>query len=127
MAHQEKSLPALPSRRDGSIRPLAKAYSQETYTQLLEQENQQLRLLNQELQALRAKEDLAVETERRVKLQERARYEEEIRRRDKFIEEISNTVLDVLEEIRRYKDANREMPDTEEISVYSQFEFDSPI
>lgn len=103
------------------------AYSQETYIQLLEQENQQLRLLNKELQALKAKDARASETERQTISQERARYEEEINRRDKFIEEISNTVLDVLDEIKRYKDATKEEPGMENITVYSKFEFDSPI
>ncbi|KAB5536144.1 hypothetical protein GE09DRAFT_1282664 [Coniochaeta sp. 2T2.1] len=77
--------------------------------------------------ALKAKDARASETERQTISQERARYEEEINRRDKFIEEISNTVLDVLDEIKRYKDATKEEPGMENITVYSKFEFDSPI
>lgn len=120
MAHhaQGKALPALPSRRDG--------YSQETYAELLEQENQQLRLLNKEIQALNAKDDRALESERQALSQERARHQEEIRRRDKLIESIANTVLDVLDELGRYKDAIKE-PEAENIKVYSKFEFESPI
>lgn len=102
-----------------------KIYSAETYAQLLEQENEQLRLRNQQLQLRLQCLETKIDTDReqtKARKEQTSRYSEEIKKRDKIVGEIAETIL---QEFQRYKQALQRTED-EEIKVYSTFE-DSPI
>ncbi len=120
---RDKDLPALPCQPASPLRPVAKKFSENTYTQLLEAENEQLRLQNRELQrqlmALEGRHNMKTEHERM--LDERmVRYVKDIKHQDALIQEISN----IIDEFQRHKDVSKEAS-AEEITVYSCFESDS--
>jgi len=100
-------------------------FSREKYTTLLQNQNRQLQLrikeLQMELSALETK--YTIEVERKRNSDEKAlMYDEELRRRDRMIEEIAKTIADGF---RHYKDVTTQ----ENIPVVYKFSLDpdSPI
>ncbi|KAJ0123524.1 hypothetical protein J7T55_011989 [Diaporthe amygdali] len=124
-ASAAKVLPPTPSAL--SPRKTLSVYSPETYAQLLEQENQQLRLKNKqlqlELQSLETK--IGAETAYKREGEELAdKYSDALKQRDKLVGEIAETIIN---EFQRYKRAVQQRSDNdEEIKVYSRFD-ESPI
>jgi hypothetical protein len=95
----------------------------DAYTRLLEQENEQLRLLNQSLlqQVKKLENALGEETQEKKPLQEKMeRYGEELKRRDNLVAEMAEIIISAFQ---RYKTT---VSDPERESVYSHFEEDSP-
>lgn len=97
-------------------------YSSETYAQLLEQENEQLRLKNKQLQleldCLKSKID--IQDEQKKATQDRAsQYTDALRRRDKIVAEMAETIMN---EFQRYKHTVQSGKEGEEIKVYSRFD-----
>ncbi|KAL1850473.1 hypothetical protein Daus18300_012887 [Diaporthe australafricana] len=120
-----KVLPPTPSA-PGSQKTLS-VYSPETYAQLLEQENQQLRLRNRQLQFELQSLETKVGAERAYKRESREqadKYSNELKHRDKLVGEIAETIVN---EFQRYKRVvERKIEKGEEIKVYSRFD-ESPI
>ena len=121
----DKDLPTVPHELLWSSRPRAKQFSENTYIELLEGENEQLRLQNKELQRqiaiLEGKNNIEVELKR--KSEERViRCDDAIRRRDKVIEEIAKAIAS---EFQRYKDLTNEIT-SDDVIVYSHFKSGSP-
>ncbi|KAK4108373.1 hypothetical protein N656DRAFT_801765 [Canariomyces notabilis] len=95
----------------------------DAYTRLLEQENEQLRLLNQSLlqQVKKFENALREEMQEKKPLQERMeRYSEELKRRDNLVAEMAELIISAFQ---RYKTT---VSDPERESVYSHFEEESP-
>ncbi|KUI65137.1 hypothetical protein VM1G_00662 [Cytospora mali] len=121
-----KMLPPVPSIRDFVTCDLTKVHNPETYAQLLEQENEQLRLRYQQLQLqLQNLEDTLNAQKERERLMKGQvdRYSKELKRRDKIIGEIAETIIS---EFQRYTQALEHNELGEEIHVYSSFD-ESPI
>ncbi|KAK9444622.1 hypothetical protein VB005_01685 [Metarhizium brunneum] len=100
---RHKTLPPEPTRQQDPEQ--LGSFSPETYIQLLEDENEQLRLRNQELikqmRALEAK--LAAEIQTKASLSENLKETKgEIRRRD---ETIANIAGRIVQEFQRYADS----------------------
>jgi len=117
-----KVLPSLPSSRSP---PRPKIFSEDTYTKLLEEENEQLRLLTKELQkdlrALESKYNIEMECKRKS-VEKAIRYDEEIKCRDRLVADIACTIVN---KFQNYKDTFKGTE--EDITVYSNFESASPI
>ncbi|KAK8070347.1 hypothetical protein PG994_006963 [Apiospora phragmitis] len=131
LRHQ-KALPPTPGM--AAVEPSAdatdsdKTYSPDTYINLLEEENEQLRLRNQELvRQLRSLQGrLADETESRKDVSEKAgEYKAGLEKRDVLVGDIANAII---REFQRYKDVISARPE-EQIRVYyrSSFDHGSPL
>lgn len=95
----------------------------QAYTRLLEQENEQLRLMNQSLlqQVKRLESALQEQAQEKKPLAEKMeRYSDELKRRDNLVAEIAETIISAFQ---RYRTT---VSDPERESVYSHFEEDSP-
>lgn len=112
----DKALPRPPW--DLGPRPSAKTFSDDTYRDILEQENEQLRHLTRELQT-QLKELQSREADRRWSDERALQLREEIRRRDSLIAEITKTIID---QFQKYKDCTED--NSEEITIYSCFDTD---
>lgn len=104
------------------------AYSSETYASLLEQENEQLRLRNQQLQlhlsCLESKVNV-YQTQNDARKEQADGFSIALKRRDELVGEIAETIIS---EFQRYKQATEEKGKfSEEITIYSGFDEDSPI
>ncbi|KAI1122191.1 hypothetical protein F5Y10DRAFT_271327 [Nemania abortiva] len=128
-AADQKNLPPLPNQDGRSSIKAEKAFSVETYIQLLEDENEQLRLRNQELsQEVKA---LATQIQvekgnRRLLMEDIQKHDRELEQRDNIVSGMANVIL---HEFQRYKEiletAKREK---EEITIgYGYFESASSI
>jgi len=117
----EKELPAT---------PLAGARTQlgvggrptDTYTRLLEHENEQLRVLNQSLlqQVKNLERSIREQSQTKTALQDKTeRYSEELKRRDCVVAEIAETIISSFQQYKAM------VSDPERESVYSEFEEDS--
>lgn len=113
----DKALPQPPW--DLGPRPSAKTFSDSTYRDILEQENEQLRLLTRELQT-QAEELQTREGDRRRSDEKATQLHEEIQRRDLLIADIAKVIIDKFQE---YKDCTEDR--VEEITVYSCFDTDN--
>ncbi|KAK8000485.1 hypothetical protein PG990_009299 [Apiospora arundinis] len=131
-SRHEKALPPTPSmpaaEQAADVKDSDKTYSPETYISLLEEENEQLRLRNQELvRQLRSLQyRLADETEIRKDVSEKAgQYKAGLEKRDVLVGDIANAII---HEFQRYKDAVSARSE-EQIRVYyrSNFDHDSPV
>ncbi|KAI3339689.1 hypothetical protein F4824DRAFT_497817 [Ustulina deusta] len=128
-AADQKTLPPLPNRDDrGSIKA-EKAFSVETYIQLLEDENEQLRLRNQELsQEVKALvTQIQVEKGNRKLLMENIQnHDQELEQRDNIVSGMANVIV---QEFQRYKEIlESAKKEKEEITIgYSYFESASSI
>jgi hypothetical protein len=117
----EKQLPPTPRagvRRKRGVNDR----SADTYTLLLEHENEQLRILNQDLlqQVKRLECSLREQSEDKTDLQGKIdRYGEELQRRDNMVAEIAETIIS---SFQQYKTT---VSDPERVSTYSHFEEDS--
>lgn len=104
-------------------------YSLETYTHLIEQENEQLRRKNQQLQlrvrCLESKIN-TLDTNKRAHEEQAVGYSDALRYRDELVGEIAETIIG---EFQRYKKTIQgQGRGSEEIKVYnSGFENTSPI
>jgi hypothetical protein len=119
-----KDLPGLPSAQRPSR---GMVFSQNTYTKLLEQEVEQIRLVNDELRllcdgleremnALQAKYNIEMDRRRRSE-EEAFQYKKKIQYRDKIVSDIASTMVN---QFHRYKDV--EGTEKEMIKVYSSFD-----
>ncbi|KAK8038586.1 hypothetical protein PG993_006997 [Apiospora rasikravindrae] len=128
----EKALPLTPgmpaAEQAADATASDKTYSPDTYISLLEEENEQLRLRNQELvhQLRSLQYRLADETETRKDVSEKAgQYKAGLEKRDALVGDIANAII---REFERYKDVISGRPE-EQIRVYyrSSFDHDSPV
>lgn len=131
-SRHEKALPLTPgmpaAEQAADATDSDKTYSPDTYISLLEEENEQLRLRNQELvRQLRYLQDrLADETETRKDASEKAgQYKAGLEKRDALVGDIANAII---REFERYKDVISARPE-EQIRVYyrSSFDHDSAV
>jgi hypothetical protein len=122
----EKKLPPTPFARRAESPRAAKTFSQETYAQLLEEENEQLRLRNQELQRMVKTLERRIgmgEEDKRLSTKEIERHGEALKRRDEMVAQIADSIIS---EFQHYKDVVAAEASTEEITVsYSTFDHDS--
>ena len=121
MQHQaEKELPPTPLA--GLRTPRGAGRPTDTYTRLLEHENEQLRVLNQSLlqQVKNLERAIREQSQNKTALQDRTeRYSEELKRRDCVVAEIAETIISSFQQYKAM------VSDPERESVYSQFEEDS--
>ena len=119
-SHGTKELPPTPLIPSTKRHlPNINEYSPETYANLLEQENEQLRLRNQKLldQVKRLDENLAVQRQYGMSLLEKIeRYKAELGQRDNTIAEMAESIINVFQQYKT------RISDPEQESMYSQFD-----
>lgn len=119
---KDKELPPLPLGRRAANKQKAKMYSSETYAQLLEQENKQLRMHNNQLQGQvrNLEKSIAAESKhKRASLEQISGLEKELQRRDKAVGEIARIII---EEFDKYKQVVSYAGAYEDITVFSCFD-----
>lgn len=126
MGLHTKALPPTPLLDRDKSHDRAASYSAETYANLLEQENEQLRKRTQQLQLQVKSLETKVKAERTRRKANKEIQEhqgDELKRRDRIVGDIAETIIN---EFRRYKEMT-EKSDREEITVFSQFDSNSPV
>ncbi|KAI0526169.1 hypothetical protein F5B22DRAFT_641315 [Xylaria bambusicola] len=128
-AADQKNLPPLPIQDGRSSIKAENAFSAETYIQLLEDENEQLRLRNKELsQEVKAlvTQIQAEKGNRKLLMEDIQKHDQELEQRDNIVSGMANVIV---QEFQRYKEIlESAKKEKEEITIgYSYFESASPI